>query len=230
MEQFGAGLVVVSRLDAGEDHGNGAAFAPEAEGEAALDDAVVPELISGTFPVGDLLDRLAGYVGYTVVVDTGVSTVLAENEPLDTGATIHVIFRSGMPLREAIEQTLAKAMQEQLARVNWIVDGRTLLVADAEELRGAVTTHVYDLHDLLANSGVNVARGEQDELIEEVIGLIRDTVEPDRWRENGGTVGAIAELNGQLVVTGYARMHRGVARTLRELRDTNALSRKWRRE
>lgn len=61
------------------------------------------------------------------------------------------------------------------------------------------------------------------ELAQQVIDIIRQTVEPDSWRETGGGDGSIRDLNGQLIIYNTSDAHRQVADLLTQLRETRAL-------
>jgi general secretion pathway protein D len=61
------------------------------------------------------------------------------------------------------------------------------------------------------------------ELIEQIISLIRDTVDTNSWKENGGSVGAVRELNGQLIVTQTPENQRALVQLLSQLRETRAI-------
>ncbi len=58
---------------------------------------------------------------------------------------------------------------------------------------------------------------------ENLIELIRSSIEPESWRENAGTVGSIAELNGQLVITQTPTGHARVGGLLSKLREQRAV-------
>lgn len=60
-------------------------------------------------------------------------------------------------------------------------------------------------------------------LIEEIMDILRQTVEPDSWRETGAGDGSLRELNGQLIVYNTSDAHRQVADLLTQLRATRAL-------
>ena len=62
----------------------------------------------------------------------------------------------------------------------------------------------------------------REEMVEEVTTLMRDTIDPDSWRDNGGSVGSARHLSGQLVVTHTREGHRGIAELLDELREMRA--------
>ncbi|MBU0640592.1 MAG: type II and III secretion system protein, partial [Planctomycetes bacterium] len=61
------------------------------------------------------------------------------------------------------------------------------------------------------------------ELVQEIMDIIRQTVEPDSWRETGGGEGSLRELNGQLIVYNTSDAHQQVADLLSQLRQTRAL-------
>ncbi len=63
----------------------------------------------------------------------------------------------------------------------------------------------------------------REELVEQIIQLIQETVAPDSWRDNGGTVGAIRELQGQLIVTQTSENQRALVGLLEQLRETRAI-------
>lgn len=69
--------------------------------------------------------------------------------------------------------------------------------------------------------------GEEEEAREErildLLELIRNTIEPDSWREMGGVDAAISEINGQLVVTQTASAHEEVEDLLSKLREQQAI-------
>jgi len=66
--------------------------------------------------------------------------------------------------------------------------------------------------------------GEPDEeIVDEIMDLVRTTVEPDSWRETGGGDGALRELNGQLIVYNTSEAHQQTRALLAQLREARAL-------
>lgn len=59
--------------------------------------------------------------------------------------------------------------------------------------------------------------------VRQIIDLIQDTVAPDSWRERGGSIGAIKEINGQLIVTQNTAGQRQIADLLSKLREERAM-------
>ncbi len=90
----------------------------------------------------------------------------------------------------------------------------TATISTRDDLAKNVQTLVIDARDLLP------AEEGRQEVVNLLIGLIRAEVEPTAWRANGGTIAAITEINGQLVITATPEMLAGVQRLLAELRPT----------
>jgi type II secretory pathway component GspD/PulD (secretin)/tetratricopeptide (TPR) repeat protein len=63
----------------------------------------------------------------------------------------------------------------------------------------------------------------REELVEQIIQLITETVAPDSWRDAGGSIGAIRELSGQLIVTQTPENHAELQGLLEQLRETRAI-------
>jgi type II secretory pathway component GspD/PulD (secretin)/tetratricopeptide (TPR) repeat protein len=61
------------------------------------------------------------------------------------------------------------------------------------------------------------------ELMEQIQQLIRDTVDPENWRTNGGLVSSMSELNGTLIINTTSVNHRDILALLNQLRETRAL-------
>ena len=75
------------------------------------------------------------------------------------------------------------------------------------------------------NLGQDEQTGQQtrDELVEAIISLIQDIVASDSWKDNGGSIGSIRELSGQLIVTQTPENQRALVRLLEQLRETRAI-------
>lgn len=63
----------------------------------------------------------------------------------------------------------------------------------------------------------------RQELVDEIIQLIQDTIASDSWKDNGGSVGSVRELQGQLIVTQTPENQRQLVRLLEQLRETRAI-------
>jgi type II secretory pathway component GspD/PulD (secretin) len=58
--------------------------------------------------------------------------------------------------------------------------------------------------------------------LDQITKLITDTVAPETWKVNGGTLGAISEFNNELVITQKAENHDAIDQLLSELRQNSA--------
>jgi general secretion pathway protein D len=63
----------------------------------------------------------------------------------------------------------------------------------------------------------------KETLLEQITQLIQETVEPDAWRDAGGTVGAIRELSGQLIITATPQMHDAIGKLLLQIREARGV-------
>ncbi|MCH8149491.1 MAG: hypothetical protein IH987_16160, partial [Planctomycetes bacterium] len=64
---------------------------------------------------------------------------------------------------------------------------------------------------------------EHESRVRKVIHLIEETVAPDSWRDRGGSIGSMQEINGQLVVTQNSASHRQIRGLLDKLREERAI-------
>ena len=71
--------------------------------------------------------------------------------------------------------------------------------------------------------GSERAEDVSEDKADEMIVLIRKTILPDSWRANGGNVGSISEISGQLVVTQTPAGHSRVGGLLGKLRQQRAI-------
>ena len=63
----------------------------------------------------------------------------------------------------------------------------------------------------------------RQDLVDSIVKLIEDTVSNDSWKDNGGTVGSLRELSGQLIVTQTPENQRNLVKLLEQLRETRAI-------
>jgi type II secretory pathway component GspD/PulD (secretin)/tetratricopeptide (TPR) repeat protein len=66
-------------------------------------------------------------------------------------------------------------------------------------------------------------RVSRQELVEHIISIIQENVDPEGWRDLGGNTGSLQELNGNLIITNTPRQHREIEGLLSQLREIRAL-------
>jgi len=64
---------------------------------------------------------------------------------------------------------------------------------------------------------------ERASRVRQLIEIIQDTVAPDSWRDRGGSIGTIREINSQLVITQNSAVQRQVGGLLDKLREQRAI-------
>jgi len=64
---------------------------------------------------------------------------------------------------------------------------------------------------------------ERRSRVRTIMNLIQDTIAPDSWRDRGGSVGTINEINGQLVITQNSSAQRQIAALFGKLREQRAV-------
>jgi len=80
--------------------------------------------------------------------------------------------------------------------------------------------------DTDSDTGDNDNQGlSRQELIEQIIRMIQETIDPESWRGEGlpGDIGSIQELSGQLIITQTQRAHYAVSELISQLREAKAL-------
>jgi len=85
--------------------------------------------------------------------------------------------------------------------LHYEIEEGTITVSTQAEFDKVVVTRTYDIRDLLRG------RGTRQEAVDEVVHAIVTDIAPDSWRDSGGTIGSIRELQGILIVTQNERAH-----------------------
>lgn len=63
----------------------------------------------------------------------------------------------------------------------------------------------------------------REELVEQITSLIRETIGVGTWKEDGGQLGSLRELGGQLIVTQTPEVHRAIGSLLEKLREQRSI-------
>jgi type II secretory pathway component GspD/PulD (secretin) len=60
-------------------------------------------------------------------------------------------------------------------------------------------------------------------MIEQIVIIVQEQVDPEGWRDSGGDTGSLQELNGNLIITNTPKNHREIEGLLSQLRTIRAL-------
>ncbi len=138
-----------------------------------------------------------------------------------------------------------------IIRLGYTIDDGVITISTQEDLAKNVSIRNYDIRDLLvnvtdydapqftpssggegggggnifgtANDTTNNNQGQRDTIVEQITQLITDTIASDTWKTNGGLIGAIQELSGQLIVTQTPENQTAIGQLLEKLRETRAI-------
>jgi pentatricopeptide repeat protein len=110
-------------------------------------------------------------------------------------------------LKEAAsaEQLLRWILRAAGEQGGFAIDHGVVLVATREDLAKLTVTRVYDISSLKHREGQTLPR------------LVMDFVEPDSWRDAGGSVGVVREFGDKLLITQTEPNHREVEKLLQLL-------------
>ena len=179
-------------------------------GESAEDRAMaatlarrVPEVNFDAVALSDVVDFLRDVSGANVFVDWGA----LESAGIERAAPVTARAKN-VSLSTALDLVLASAGRGTVALGYGLKDG-VIHVATGEMLDRLVETRAYDVRDVVPS--------EID--MKELGVMVRSAVDPDSWRENGGSVGALHTSKHKMIVTATEPSHRKIREILGMLRD-----------
>lgn len=165
---------------------------------------------------------------------------LLEAEGIDPQMRITANIPS-IPGDSALEVILDRAGGDETPLGYDIDKHGRVVIAPADHLMALLAViKTYDIRDLLIIppafdepdiDGQPQARAAEppepqitrEKLVRQVSNLIRNTIAPDHWREAGGEVGSLSELNGTLIINTTEANHAAIAQLLGQIRATRAL-------
>lgn len=110
------------------------------------------------------------------------------------------------------------------AKLGFNVDGNGMIhIAALDDLPRTIVTRVYNIRDLI-DSYIAYARAHgqtranSQDAVDAITKWIEDTVDTDSWKDNGGSVGALREFAGLLIVSTSTETHRKLKSELEKLR------------
>jgi len=164
------------------------------EGRATFEalDKKVESFSIEKMPLDAALEKVAREWGVKVWVNWNVveSAGGKRDEPVS-------VKMEGVPARQILHAILS---QGGSADLQFVVDDNVVIVSTRDELSSAKyqVVAVYDVREFFAD--VELDSPEAQALAGAIMDTIKATVEPDSWRDAGGTVGSIRVLNGQLII------------------------------
>lgn len=124
-------------------------------------------------------------------------------------------------LRTALRVILAGIDDSATPQIGFTVDNDGVLdVCASHSISDHGVIRFFNIRDII-RSTLTVPPPDgptQQECVDSIIKLITDSVSPDSWRDAGGSIGAIKEINGVLVVTQSIQSQKEIETLLSGLR------------
>ncbi len=166
--------------------------------------------------------------------DTGKLNIYVNWKALEAAG----IDRNTPITMSVVNVTYAKTLQLVLTEaggktLGYSIDDGVITISTVEDLGSATVTKAYDIRDLLAgvqelpkstdHANPSTQPAGVSELSDQIISLITDTVDTNSWKANGGNLGSIRYLSGQLIITQSAENLEQIEALLKLLRDGRSL-------
>ncbi len=147
-----------------------------------------------------------------------------EHAGLDRKKTLHGRLL-GVTVSEALQVALAEAGLEQMPGI--VIDGHVVTLKGDRE----VENRAYRLDNLLARMKKEFATTRpanfddlalQREVVDSLITTIEESIDPDTWRDAGGTIGSLRMLGNTLIITQDPAAFPKIEKLLHRLQDVSA--------
>jgi hypothetical protein len=161
-----------------------------------------PMKLSGD-ALADAVDRLRDAASLDIYVNWRALDALKVTRDLPL-----TIDLSGLRAWDALD-ALLEHVGGDFARLGWSIDDGVVTISSRRDLSKNTLTRVYDIRGAIRGQATRQA--DIDAVIRRVRGI-----DPLSWRDAGGEIGSVRELQGQLIVTQTPQVQQ---RILQELRD-----------
>ena len=202
------------------------------QGQTQLD-RKLPQVEFNSVGLSDVVDFLRDVSGANIFVnwkaleDGGID----KNAPV-TARLFNVKFSKAL-------QAILESVSTQKTKVSYFVDDGVITISCGDDLNRNLTTRVYDIRDLIetipdftapafgvvpdvspaTQPATAQTRRTREQLINDVMALIKATVAADSW----GKAGRIKQVAGQLVITQTPENHAQIVQLLDQLRETRGI-------
>jgi hypothetical protein len=142
-----------------------------------------------------------------------------QNAGVDRNTPVTVNLPNPVPAARALN-TVLSTVSSSPTSLGWTGLNGLIHISTREELNSAKyqTVQIYDVIDLVGQPLGNGDYKISDDVVRNLTTIITATVAPDTWRDTGGTIGAIREFNGMLIITQITEHHREIRNLLARIR------------
>ncbi len=160
-----------------------------------------------------ILDDVGGITPLDYVIDEGVITISTRDDL--SRQTVTRVY----DIRDLIIRVPNfEGPRIDLANIGNNVGGCNVSGTGGGGLFGNVSGNNYGTNNAGEENQIS-----RQELINNILDLVRSTIAPDTWIERSGTIGSIRELGGLIVVTQTPQNQQSLVNLLEQLRETKTL-------
>ncbi len=169
-------------------------------------------------PFSAVLESIGAQTGDSIAVNWPAM----QSAGIDRNASVTVDL-TAVAANRALQEVLA-IVGADTVRLHYILDGGVVTVSTPDDLvsQKYQMVRVYDIRDMIDFDSTQYPFELEQSLlqnrIDNLIDTVKSAVEPDTWRDNGGTVGSIEVRNGKLIVNQTGENQEAVLRLLAQLR------------
>ncbi|MGB7159469.1 MAG: M56 family metallopeptidase [Tepidisphaeraceae bacterium] len=202
----------------------------------ALLERKLPEYRLDKAPLSDVIDAFRDLIGANIFVNWRALEAAGIGREQAVSARLRDVRAA-----KALDIILAEAGGDKV-KLGYTIDDGVITISTEDDLASDTLTRVYDVRDLTALVPDHVPPSELTadvqpqgkpgpasqpattapaliSLVKQIMGLIQETVRPDAWREAGGKIASMRELEGQLIITATPDMHAAIDALLRQVRE-----------
>lgn len=207
----------------------------KAEADAGLDH-VVKAVDFQDMPLRDAIASLQKQTDANIAVHWTTLDAVG----IDPNATINLRLRD-QPLRRVLE-VMCTIMGGESVAVHFKAENGIIHISTENELPTPVVMRMYDVRDLLeddhklrlhlgldatstggggSGSGQQLFSSSSDPYaaaMSDLTTIVTDQVDPESWRDAGGSIGSIRDFDGRMIVTTTPAIHEKVAKLLETIR------------
>ena len=189
-----------------------------------------PELNLDNVPFADVIDALRDLTNTNIFVNWRA----LEAEGIDRQARVTTRLRD-VKFAKALDVVLNE-VGGNTVKLGYTIDDGVITISTKNDLAKNTLTRVYDIRDLIAEVPDYTPESEPlpapttkpeptvtEQLVREITQLIQEVVEPDAWRDRGGSIASIKELERQLIITATPEMHEQIKGLLGQLRESRGV-------
>ncbi|MBN1345225.1 MAG: VWA domain-containing protein [Phycisphaerae bacterium] len=175
-------------------------------------DIRLPALRFDARPLEEVLDVLRAQSGLSLVVNWEALEARAVERDTEVSLRLHEVR-----LGKVLELTLDAVGAGGVA-LDYVIEDGAVKISTLDDMDRETETRAYFIPGPEGGEAASGFSMEEQRGLEALIELIRQAIDPEAWRANGGCVGSIEFEGRNLLITHSPRIHRQIVDLLTQLR------------